>query len=81
MATQQLAPSTPKTHHIAATPTSVPAKGNTSILSHQNIKDSLPKEVIDRIKVSYDMLFIYFNIKFSNHNLFFSLYMYCAKSN
>ncbi|XP_021912997.1 uncharacterized protein LOC110826561 [Zootermopsis nevadensis] len=48
MATQQLTPSTPKDFHVTPTPT----KGNTSILSHQNIKDSLPKEVIDRIKAS-----------------------------
>jgi hypothetical protein len=56
MATQQLTPSTPKSHHVTATPSSAPTKGNTSILSHQSIKDSLPREVIDRIKVSYDLL-------------------------
>jgi hypothetical protein len=56
MATQQLTPSTPKSQHIAATPSSAPTKGNISILSHQSIKDSLPREVIDRIKVSYEFV-------------------------
>jgi hypothetical protein len=56
MATQQLTSSTPKSHHVAAPPSSAPTKGTTSILSHQSIKDSLPREVIDRIKVSYDLL-------------------------
>jgi hypothetical protein len=72
MATQQLTPSTPKNHHLAANPSS-PTKGNASILSHQNIKDSLPKEVIDRIKVSYDLLLISSSSSFfmdKDHSLF-----------
>jgi hypothetical protein len=53
MATQQLSPPTLKDHNVVAAPPLSSTKGNISILSHQNIKDSLPKEVIDRIKVSY----------------------------
>ncbi|XP_023719461.1 uncharacterized protein LOC111870987 isoform X2 [Cryptotermes secundus] len=52
LATQQLTPSMSESQHTAATPSSAPTKGNTSILSHQSIKDSLPREVIDRIKAS-----------------------------
>jgi hypothetical protein len=63
MATQQLTPSTPRDFHVTANPTAAPTKGNTSILSHQNIKDSLPKEVIDRIKVSYGLLLVLHNIR------------------
>jgi hypothetical protein len=62
MATQQLPPSTLKGHNVAAPPLSS-TKGHISILSHQNIKDSLPKEVIDRIKVSY-ALWTFIGIKF-----------------
>ncbi|XP_069695768.1 serine-rich adhesin for platelets-like isoform X2 [Periplaneta americana] len=51
MATQQLSSSTSKIHNLPSV-ASTPTKGGTSILSHQNIKDSLPKEVIDRIKAS-----------------------------
>jgi hypothetical protein len=58
MATQQLTPSTPNDFHVMENPTSALTKVNTSIISHQNIKDSLPKEVIDRIKVSYDFMLI-----------------------
>jgi hypothetical protein len=72
MATQQLTSSTPKSYYAGATssssspppPPPPPSKGNTTILSHQNIKDSLPKEVIDRIKVSYDYLLEIFSSSF-----------------
>jgi len=63
MATQQLPPSTLKRHNVVATSPLSSTKGNISILSHQNIKDSLPKEVIDRIRVSYD-LWIFIALKF-----------------
>jgi hypothetical protein len=63
MATQQLPPSTLKGHNVVAAAPLSSTKGHISILSHQNIKDSLPKEVIDRIKVSYD-LWIFTAIKF-----------------
>jgi hypothetical protein len=73
MATQQLTSSTPKSFRVTATPSSSPTKGTTSILSHQNIKDSLSRELVNKLKVSYDLFGIYFSSSFSmdtDHSLF-----------
>jgi hypothetical protein len=73
MATQQLTASTPKSYRVTATPSSSPTKGNTSILSRQNIKSSLPREMFDNRKVSYDLSGIYPSSSFfmdTDHSLF-----------